>query len=263
MSSPFQQPAGGADIVPAAERPGRVIVLIAAGLAALGAAAWGTVSAQDNTAKQVAVAEIVKPGPVAAAVAKIVPRVEPEGLVPEANGTGQVQVALAAAQDDDGLTALPAGSARFGGVIEKPELVPATARNVAAPPPDDGTRFGQEQVDIAPTASITAAADEEVGIAESESDVLSMEAKLAAEGAEDFSDAPVDAVAVEAAARDEGLKPARANTWVNLRSGPGNDASVLAVVPYDAAILAEKNCRHWCEVVYDGRKGFIYKTFIR
>lgn len=269
MGSPFQKPATGADAIPAAERPGRMILLIVAGIAALGAAAWGTVSARDN-ADLVAAAAISEPALVAEVVepvttAAVEPSAEP--AVNETEPQKDIGVRIAAASlwgSDEDLSALPAGSARFGGAIGKPEFKPAFARRVSGASPDDGSRFGQEKVDAASTASIAVAYSGDVSIAESESEVLSMEAELASQGVEEFADAPVDDTAVvEAEAREDGLRPARAAKWVNMRAGPDNGARVLAVVPFDAAILAERGCRHWCEAVYKGKKGFIYKTFIR
>ena len=52
-----------------------------------------------------------------------------------------------------------------------------------------------------------------------------------------------------------------AKTWVNMRAGPSDDARVLMVVPGSADIQAETDCG-WCAVSYDGREGYIYKTFI-
>lgn len=54
---------------------------------------------------------------------------------------------------------------------------------------------------------------------------------------------------------------AAATTWVNMRSGPSDDAEVLMVVPGGADIEAETGC-NWCAVSYDGRAGYIYKSFI-
>lgn len=50
---------------------------------------------------------------------------------------------------------------------------------------------------------------------------------------------------------------------VNLRAGPSKRSKVLDVVPANATILAEADCQHWCSVVYEGRNGYIYKSFIR
>jgi hypothetical protein len=48
---------------------------------------------------------------------------------------------------------------------------------------------------------------------------------------------------------------------VNLRSGPNNDAAVVAVVPAGRNVEVV-DCTQWCEVVYDGRQGFIYRKFV-
>jgi len=58
------------------------------------------------------------------------------------------------------------------------------------------------------------------------------------------------------------LGTARVTQFVNLRARPSDDAEVLLVVPADAEIQAATGC-NWCEVVYDGKQGFIYKSFIR
>lgn len=54
---------------------------------------------------------------------------------------------------------------------------------------------------------------------------------------------------------------ARATAWVNMRAGPADEAEVLMVVPGNAEIQAETDCG-WCAVSYDGRDGYIYKSFI-
>ncbi len=54
---------------------------------------------------------------------------------------------------------------------------------------------------------------------------------------------------------------ARVSEAVNLRASPENDAGVIAVVPAKAAVgvLA---CDKWCEVTYNGKKGWIYESFV-
>ncbi len=54
---------------------------------------------------------------------------------------------------------------------------------------------------------------------------------------------------------------ARAKSAVNLRSSPDKDSDTVGVVPADAP-LQIVSCEGWCEVVYNGRRGFIYETFI-
>lgn len=65
------------------------------------------------------------------------------------------------------------------------------------------------------------------------------------------------------APEETGLRESRIASAVNLRARPHNHADVLTVIPTDAVIMAQANCEHWCNVVYDGQQGYIYKTFIR
>lgn len=48
---------------------------------------------------------------------------------------------------------------------------------------------------------------------------------------------------------------------VNMRAAPNGGAQVLGVVPGSSEISAETNCG-WCRIDYQGRSGFIYKSFI-
>ncbi|WP_306119216.1 MULTISPECIES: SH3 domain-containing protein [unclassified Roseitalea] len=72
------------------------------------------------------------------------------------------------------------------------------------------------------------------------------------------------AVAPEpAAAAEPDMVAGRASEYVNMRAGPDNGAAVLAVVPANAQLQTQARCQHWCAVVYDGQRGFIYTSFIR
>lgn len=82
----------------------------------------------------------------------------------------------------------------------------------------------------------------------------------------------VQAVAVEArasagndagnaAASATGLRSAVVNQAVNMRAAPNKGGQVVMVVPGGAAIDAETDCG-WCEIRYQGRTGFIYKSFV-
>ena len=57
-------------------------------------------------------------------------------------------------------------------------------------------------------------------------------------------------------------REARVTRYVNLRSGPNDESKVVAVVPAKASVSV-LDCKAWCEVVFDGKKGWIYKRFIR
>lgn len=101
-----------------------------------------------------------------------------------------------------------------------------------------------------------------VDIAETEADTIDIERRMAALNVEHFI-LPTRSIA---SATDNqspgGLRKGRTIKYVNLRAGPDNDAEVLVIMPANAAILAEGSCIHWCAAVYQGKKGFIYKTLI-
>jgi SH3-like domain-containing protein len=71
---------------------------------------------------------------------------------------------------------------------------------------------------------------------------------------------PRDKEAVEA--EEAAGREARVTKYVNLRSGPTDESKVVAVVPAKASVSV-LDCKAWCEVVFDGKKGWIYKRFIR
>lgn len=48
---------------------------------------------------------------------------------------------------------------------------------------------------------------------------------------------------------------------VKMRSRATNGAAIVAVIP-DNASVGVVACQAWCEVVYKGRRGFIYKDFV-
>lgn len=77
----------------------------------------------------------------------------------------------------------------------------------------------------------------------------------------------VAAIDAEAQSQPEPATPAVAvrrakiTTHVNLRAGPDNGAAVLAVVPAGVAVDVI-GCNYWCEIRYEGRTGFVFKTFL-
>lgn len=69
----------------------------------------------------------------------------------------------------------------------------------------------------------------------------------------------------EVASKDEpaeGGREGQVTKHVNMRSGPNDESKVVAVVPAKASVSV-LDCNSWCEVVFDGKKGWIYKRFIR
>lgn len=55
--------------------------------------------------------------------------------------------------------------------------------------------------------------------------------------------------------------PAVANSYVNMRAGPDNEAAIITVVA-EGADVAVVECNFWCEVIVDGQEGWIYQDFL-
>ena len=67
------------------------------------------------------------------------------------------------------------------------------------------------------------------------------------------------APALATASREPAL--ARVRSAVSMRSAPDRGSEVVGVVPADGSVQVV-SCDGWCEVVYEGRRGFIYRTFL-
>ena len=57
-------------------------------------------------------------------------------------------------------------------------------------------------------------------------------------------------------------KPARIVKAVNMRVRGQKGAKVLGVLPAGTAVSLH-GCQSWCEISYNGRKGWVYKSFVR
>jgi hypothetical protein len=58
-------------------------------------------------------------------------------------------------------------------------------------------------------------------------------------------------------------RSARVRTDVNMRAGPRNSADVITAVRAGREVKVINDCKHWCEVIFDGKRGWIYKRFVR
>jgi len=56
-------------------------------------------------------------------------------------------------------------------------------------------------------------------------------------------------------------RTAQINRGVNMRTRPESGSGVLTVVP-KAANVELVGCEVWCEVVYKGRRGYVFKDFV-
>lgn len=201
-------------------------------------------------------------GTMTADAAPSVRRVTATDAVPEIDPIPSVETQVAEARIDDGSRApAPALDSRAVEVSEPPRLAAVDAPGASgSETPDAGPG-----VDSYETASILSPG-EPVAVADSDEEASRLEQLMAEESEPPAADTLPAASADEATApvADDGtlLSPARAAKYVNLRASPDNEGAVLAVVPASAEILAEENCVHWCTVVHNGRRGYVYKSFI-
>jgi len=91
--------------------------------------------------------------------------------------------------------------------------------------------------------------------------------EASAEAIEQVIDEVIDQARDEASdeASDDAAPATRSaavTTDVNMRAGPDNSAAVILVVPgkSDVEVIG---CDYWCEVVFAGKRGWIYKGFVR
>jgi uncharacterized protein YraI len=52
------------------------------------------------------------------------------------------------------------------------------------------------------------------------------------------------------------------NEAANMRAAARSGSSVLMVVPDGARVSIAPGCEQWCEISYNGRRGFVYKDFV-
>jgi hypothetical protein len=74
-------------------------------------------------------------------------------------------------------------------------------------------------------------------------------------------DVPVAEEPAPATASAANGQSAQVTADVNLRDQPDNDGTVLGIVPADATVDL-LGCDIWCEVVHDGRQGWVYRDFV-
>ena len=59
------------------------------------------------------------------------------------------------------------------------------------------------------------------------------------------------------------LKPAAARvvSSVNMRAGADNKAPIVTALPAGSRVTIVR-CKFWCEIVADGKRGFVFKSFL-
>ena len=56
-------------------------------------------------------------------------------------------------------------------------------------------------------------------------------------------------------------RPTQLRTAANMRSRPKSGSGIIMVVPQSATVQLV-GCKVWCEIVYKGRRGYVYKDFL-
>ncbi|RWC39942.1 MAG: SH3 domain-containing protein [Mesorhizobium sp.] len=49
---------------------------------------------------------------------------------------------------------------------------------------------------------------------------------------------------------------------VTMRTGPKNSAAAIVTIPAKTSVQV-MGCKKWCEIVYNGKRGWIYKSFVK
>lgn len=191
-----------------------------------------------------------QPAVVSASVSDVEQPAEPASPVaaqPETSGTPDQDVVAAAAAKP----AVP--SVESAGQL----LEPATlAGSGSAFQPDPGRTSS-----ILPAKPGISAFAPSVPVAESEDEIAKLEAIQRREVEADVGAPSEEETASIGPIGTSSMQQATTTRYVNMRSGPADDAEVLIVVPALEKIEAETDC-DWCSVRYDGRTGYIYKTFL-
>lgn len=90
------------------------------------------------------------------------------------------------------------------------------------------------------------------------------------DGTETAAIAPDEAAAPRAAKADTAddpmslvtrARPAQVTKAANMRSRPKSGSGIVMVVPRSATVQLV-GCKVWCEIVYKGRRGYVYKDFV-
>lgn len=146
----------------------------------------------------------------------------------------------------------------------------AVAQSVLADRLEGGTGGGEAAAadpsdDKLATAAIEAKAGEAtVVVAETEAEVAALEESMSDSVPQGVvADEPEpESVLASPEAFDRPMVQAYATEHVNMRYGPDKDTGVVTVVPKHARVQTASDCEHWCAVVYDGKRGWIYKSYI-
>ena len=49
---------------------------------------------------------------------------------------------------------------------------------------------------------------------------------------------------------------------VTMRTGPKKNAAAMVTIPAKTSVQV-MGCKQWCQIVYNGKRGWIYRSFIK
>ncbi|WP_167514802.1 SH3 domain-containing protein [Mesorhizobium intechi] len=251
------------------------LVIAAVGTAALlGVAAVALWLALPTSERQAAASQEQSIPAIPVKTTKVVPAgttVAAATVAQPARKSDQVSPKTAAAKAN--IQVLAANDPRWTGAQPKaasaaPDqaAAPAQAANQAKPTPDKPALAAA----FAPSATDTDAASELAKVAAPEPAANSNPdgAKTAAipevqpqapeqpTASDDGGKAKAKPRKVAAAGNGRILRP------VTMRSGPKKNAAAIGTVPARTAVQV-MNCKQWCQIVYNGKTGWVYKSYIK
>lgn len=183
--------------------------------------------------------------------------------VPQARKSDAVSPSVAAAEAT--IPALPANDPRWTGSQSK-------AASAAGTPAPGQVANQAEQAPDKPTAAFAQAAadtDASTELAKVAAPAGSHPdgAKTAAIPAVEPPEQPAVAEGDDSQAKAKPRKVAAAGTGrilraVTMRSGPKKNAAAIATVPAKTSVQV-MSCKKWCQITYNGKTGWIYKSYIK
>jgi hypothetical protein len=256
------------------------LVIAAVGTAALlgvaGTALWLAMPAGDRQA----FAQMAQPAPVVEPAAKAEPveakaasqpalaSIEPTAPTKTTPKADAVAVPKMASVEED-LAALPANDPRWSGSTHKQARAPAESaeqanREAASPSTATAKAAGASAPVPTPDQAAAVAAyqpaqDEPAAQAAPEEQVPVHPKPDKAETAAIPVAKPAEPA--EPAANESATQPGRILRDVTLRSGPKKGAAAIGTIPARTAVEV-MSCQSWCQVVYKGKRGWIYKSFL-
>ena len=170
-------------------------------------------------------------------------------------------------QDGDGLRptrdAAPdgnLGATETGGAAPPAEAAPGAGEAASDEPVTDGQDVTADGADVAagPAPRAPMPRPEHDGAAAAGALAYAPTADPVDRGAKAFAGKGDDKTAAKAPKAGS----ARIVSWVNMRASADNKAATVKVLPAGSVVTVVQ-CSYWCEIVADGKRGFVYKRFLQ